>query len=198
MIASIKGIIENITPAEVVLECSGIGYQIRISLPTYEKIKEKKELKLSTYLQVKEDAHTLFGFIDPKEKEMFLLLISISGIGAITALNILSATTIKEIHTAILHEDAVALSRIKGIGAKTAQRVILELKDKISELELEQNSLELKGFESSHNIVQEEALQALITLGFTKGSAQKAISKILKKNTEAPVEEIIRMALKGM
>ena len=196
MIAYIQGYLDYKSPAYVIIEANGIGYQIDISLNTYENIKDLNEARLYTHLQIKEDAHSLYGFADPKEKEMFLLLISISGVGAATGINILSSISIKDIHRAILHEDIVSLNSVKGIGAKTAKRIILELKDKMVKLDVD-DSPEL--IPSEDNIVKDEALQALITLGFTKGSAEKAIEKIIKQNAgkEIAVEEIIRLALKG-
>lgn len=197
MIAYIQGYIDFKSPAYVVMEAGNIGYHINISLQTYEVIKELNEARLYTHLQIKEDAHTLYGFAEEKEKEMFLLLISISGVGAATAINILSSISIKEIHTAILHEDIVALNNIKGIGAKTAKRIILELKDKMVKLDVE-DSPEL--IPSEDNIIKDEALQALITLGFTKGSAEKVITRIFKQSADKDlsVEDIIRLALQGM
>ena len=196
MIAYIQGYLDYKSPAYVIIEANGIGYQINISLNTYENIKDLNEARLYTNLQIKEDAHSIYGFADPKEKEMFLLLISISGVGAATGINILSSISIKDIHRAILHEDIVSLNSVKGIGAKTAKRIILELKDKMVKLDVD-DSPEL--IQSEDNIVKDEALQALITLGFTKGSAEKAIEKIIKQNAgkEIAVEEIIRLALKG-
>jgi Holliday junction DNA helicase RuvA len=196
MIAYIQGYLDYKSPAYVIIEANSVGYQINISLNTYENIKDLNEARLYTHLQIKEDAHSLYGFADPKEKEMFLLLISISGVGAATGINILSSISIKDIHRAILHEDIVSLNSVKGIGAKTAKRIILELKDKMVKLDVD-NSPEL--IPSEDNIVKDEALQALITLGFTKGSAEKAIEKIIKQNAgkEIAVEEIIRLALKG-
>ena len=196
MIAYIQGYLDYKSPAYVIIEANGIGYQINISLNTYENINDLNEARLYTHLQIKEDAHSLYGFADPKEKEMFLLLISISGVGAATGINILSSISIKDIHRAILHEDIVSLNSVKGIGAKTAKRIILELKDKMVKLDVD-DSPEL--IPSEDNIVKDEALQALITLGFTKGSAEKAIEKIIKQNAgkEIAVEEIIRLALKG-
>jgi Holliday junction DNA helicase RuvA len=196
MIAYIQGYLDYKSPAYVIIEANSVGYQINISLNTYENIKDLNEARLYTHLQIKEDAHSLYGFADPKEKEMFLLLISISGVGAATGINILSSISIKDIHRAILHEDIVSLNSVKGIGAKTAKRIILELKDKMVKLDVD-NSPEL--IPSEDNIVKDEALQALVTLGFTKGSAEKAIEKIIKQNAgkEIAVEEIIRLALKG-
>ena len=197
MIAYIQGYIDSKNPAYVIIEANNIGYHINISLNTYESIKDLNEARLYTHLHIKEDAHTLYGFSEQKEKEMFLLLISISGVGAATAINILSSISIKEIHKAILHEDIVALSSVKGIGAKTAKRIILELKDKMVKIEVEE-SPEL--IISQDNIIRDEALQALVTLGFTKGSGEKVITKILKQNAgqDISVEEIIRLALKGL
>lgn len=195
MIAYIDGDISLLTPTHVHLDINGLGYEVRISLNTFEQIKTFKTIKLYTHLQVKEDSHTLFGFADEQEKELFLLLISISGIGAATAQTVLSSLTVNEVYNAIKAENTATFNKVKGIGAKTAQRVILELKDKIEQIELPEQEL----FKNSVSSIQLEALSALQTLGFNKNAAEKAINKVLKSNPAIEkVEELIRLALKGM
>lgn len=192
MIAYLNGKLDLITPTHVYMDINGIGYQVNISLNTFEQIKTLKETKLFTHLQVKEDSHTLFGFASEKEKELFLLLISISGIGASTAQTFLSSLSIKEICQAILNGNVVLLNKVKGIGTKTAQRVVLELKDKIAKIEFTNNEM----IETTHNSIQLEALSALQTLGFNKNTAEKTVSRILKTQpTIDKVEDLIRLVL---
>ena len=195
MIAYIDGDLSLIAPTHVHMDINGVGYHINISLTTFEQIKSYKSYKLFTYLQVKEDSHTLYGFANEQEKEIFLLLISISGIGASTAQTILSHLTISEVCQAIMSENTATLNKVKGIGAKTAQRIVLELKDKIAKLETVDYQLDLGG----HNSIQVEALLALQTLGFNKNTAEKTVAAVIKKNpTIDKVEELIRLALKAM
>jgi Holliday junction DNA helicase RuvA len=168
----------------------------KISLQTYSKIKDEEQIRLLTYLQIKEDSHTLYGFKEEEEKRLFLLLISINGVGAGTGLMILSSLSTIEIEHAILSGDVATIQHVKGIGAKTAQRIILELKDKVGKSSSEFNSSSV-GFLKSNNKIREEALQALITLGFTKAVAEKNISAILKKTSgEISLEDLIKSSLK--
>ncbi len=192
MISFIKGKVFELTPTHVVIDTNNIGYHIAISLNTYSKIKSDQDLRLYTILIIRDDAHLLYGFYEPLEREIFKLLISVSGIGANTALLILSAMTSKEVQQVIANEDVVALKSIKGIGAKTAQRAIIELKDKI-----------LKTYDispdTSANIaspVKDEALQALEALGFPKKRAEKIVNDILKENPDINLEKTIKEALK--
>jgi holliday junction DNA helicase RuvA len=197
MIAYLKGRLAHKDPTFVLLEVGGVGYHVKISLQTYSKIKEEEQIMLLTYLHIKEDAHTLYGFKDESEKKLFLLLISISGVGPNTALMMLSSMDTEELEHAILTENALLIQKIKGVGAKTAQRIILELKDKVKkDSMIDSSSLNL-GFVSSSNKIKEEALQALLTLGFTKAIAEKNLSIVLKNSdTNITLEELIKASLK--
>ena len=192
MIEYIKGEITELTPANVVVECGNIGYFLHISLNTYTAISEKKECKLYVYEAVREDAFTLFGFSEKHERDLFLLLISVSGVGATTARMILSSLSVNETESAIASENLNVLKAVKGIGAKTAQRIIVDLKDKIklSEHILSENIL------FPNNRVAEEAVAALVMLGFTQAPVRKAVGKILKEMPQLTVEQVIKNALK--
>ena len=196
MIAYIKGQLVLKDPTFVIIDIQGVGYHIKISLNTFSKIKDEEHCKLHTYLHIKEDGHTLYGFSDEKEKALFLLLISISGIGPSTGLMMLSSLRPDEIEHAILSEDVITIQAVKGIGAKTAQRVILELKDKVGK---EQGSSQETIISSTpKNTIRNEALSALITLGINKAAAQKSIDKILRgSDQEVTLEELIKLALKS-
>lgn len=196
MIAYLNGRLVIKDPTYVIIDVGGIGYHVKISLQTYSKIKDEEQIRLLTYLQVKEDAHTLYGFKEESEKRLFLLLISINGVGANTGLMILSSLTTEEVEQAILSGDVGTIQAVKGIGAKTAQRIILELKDKISKSGSSDTGSNL-GFLKQNNKIQEEALQALITLGFPKAVAEKNIAQVLKKTTgEISLENLIKASLK--
>ena len=196
MIAYIEGKLTYKCPTYVFLDVGGVGYHIHISLNTYNAIGELDKTKLYTYLQVREDAHTLYGFHTEREKQTFLSLISVSGIGATTALIVLSSMTSAEVQKAILNEDVTPFKAVKGVGPKTAKRVILELKDKILKSGSE-NELIIAA--SPHNRIQDEALSALLTLGISKQVAENSVSKIIReKGTDIPVEEIIKIALKNI
>lgn len=196
MIDYIKGEVTDITPASVTLECAGIGYQMNISLNTYGEINNKSKAKLYVYESIRDDAYVLFGFMNKHERELFMLLISVSGVGPSTARVILSSLSSKELENAIASEDAPLLQSIKGIGVKTAQRIIVDLKDKI------------KLTDDSGNIVHSPkdnltetghaAVSALVMLGFVKNASQKVVSKIIKENTSLSVEGIIKEALKRL
>ncbi|MBN3520133.1 Holliday junction branch migration protein RuvA [Algoriphagus lutimaris] len=184
-------------PTYVLIDIGGIGYHVKISLQTYSAIKDEEQIKLLTYLHIKEDAHTLYGFKEEAEKRLFLLLISINGVGPNTGLMILSSLNTKEIEHAILSGDVATIQHVKGIGAKTAQRIILELKDKIGKDVGSDATSSQIGFLKSDNKVREEALKALITLGFPKTAAEKNITAVLKKTTgEISLEELIKASLK--
>ncbi|MBN7815449.1 Holliday junction branch migration protein RuvA [Algoriphagus pacificus] len=184
-------------PTYVLIDVGGIGYHVKISLQTYSKIKDEEQIKLLTFLHIKEDAHTLYGFKDAAEKRLFLLLISINGVGPNTGLMILSSLSAEEIEHAILSGDVATIQHVKGIGAKTAQRIILELKDKVGKTADGDSAPSQLGFLKSSNKVREEALQALITLGFPKAAAEKNIAAVLKKTTgEISLEELIKASLK--
>lgn len=193
MIAHLQGKLTEKTPTEVVIDCGGVGYHINISLHTYSLLPQSDHIKLYTYLQIKEDAHTLFGFVEKSEREIFKLLISVSGIGAGIARTMLSSLAPKEIIQAIAVGNVAAIQSIKGIGIKTAQRAILDLKDKVLKLyDLDEVSI------SANNTNQEEALSALEVLGFNKKLAEKVVERIAKADPEASVESIIKQALKNL
>lgn len=193
MIAHIQGKLIEKTPTEVIVDCGGVGYHINISLYTYALIPSSENVKLFTYLQVKEDAQTLFGFFEKSERELFKLLISVSGIGAGIARTMLSSLEPKQIMQALAVGDLATIQSIKGIGNKTAQRAILDLKDKVLKL---YDIDEVSG--TLNNTSKEEALSALETLGFNKKLAEKAVEKIVKETPEATVETIIKQALKNL
>lgn len=197
MIAYIEGKLTQKDPTFVIIDVQGIGYQVRISLHTFSQVKELEKVKIHTFLHIKEDAHTLYGFADLLEKEMFLHLISISGIGPGTALVVLSSLNPVELRDAISAEDVRSIQAVKGIGAKTAQRVILELKDKMKKELLHASSDSKQIFAVTHNSIRSEALTALITLGFTKNVAEKNLDLILKSNSNTlTLEDLIKQALK--
>jgi len=193
MISFVKGKVFDLTPTYVIIDNHDIGYHIAISLNTYTKINPEEDLLLYTLQIIRDDAHLLYGFFDPLEREIFKLLISVSGIGANTALLILSAMTSKEVQQVIANEDVVALKAIKGIGAKTAQRAIIELKDKI--LKTYDISPETDKI-STVSPLKDEALSALEALGFPKKRSEKIIEQILKENPEISLEKTIKEALK--
>ena len=193
MITHIQGRLVEKTPTEVVIDCNGVGYHINISLHTFSLLPEGENLKLFTFLQVKEDSHTLFGFVEKQERELFKLLISVSGIGANIARTMLSSLAPQQIIQAIASNDVATIQSIKGIGAKTAQRVILDLKDKVLKV---YNLDEVSIIESNTN--KEEALSALEVLGFARKSAEKVIEKINRDAPNATVEELIKQALKSL
>ncbi len=187
----IKGKIEETSPAHVVVDINGLGYLLQISLHTYALLEGKKEAKLYIYESIREDAFVLYGFMEAYERDLFRHLISVSGIGANTARMMLSSLSPEEIRSAIIHGNVNMLKGVKGIGLKTAQRVIIDLKDK---LEKEPGDTNL--FAIQDNTIREEALSALVMLGFAKNSAQKAIDKIVSQSPDAKVEEVIKQALK--
>ena len=193
MITFVKGKVFELTPTYVVIDNHNIGYHIAISLNTYAKIQPDKELLVYTVQIIRDDTHLLYGFYEPLEREIFKLLISVSGIGANTAMLILSAMTSKEVQQVIANEDVAALKSIKGIGAKTAQRAIIELKDKI--LKTYGISPEMQQPEIS-SPVKDEALSALEALGFPKKRSEKIVEQILKENPEISLEKTIKEALK--
>jgi Holliday junction DNA helicase RuvA len=194
MYAYIDGKLTSKNPAFVVIETGGIGYYINISLNTYSHLKDTEKCKLYTWLHVKEDAHTLYGFYEETERRLFLHLISVSGIGPNTGRMILSSITPTEIQAAIVNADLPLIQRIKGLGAKTAQRLVLELQDK-----LKKEGVDTLISMPLHNTVKDEALSALVMLGFAKLAAEKTIDQILK-STEGTlsVEVLIKQALKKL
>jgi len=195
MIAYIDGKLAYKDPTFVLIEVNGIGYEVKIPLSTFSDLKEGERVKLLTYLHVKEDSHTLYGFSDATQKRIFLDLISISGIGPNTGLMMLSSMNPSELQHAIASEDVKTIQSIKGIGSKTAQRVILELKDKFKKLNLVPESRE--NVEFSHNSLRNEALSALVTLGIPKPTAEKNVDSIIKKEgDQLTLEKLIKLALK--
>lgn len=196
MIAYLDGKLAQIDPAFAVIECNGVGYLVKITLNTYSQIKEKERVKLMTYFQVREDAQILYGFSNPREKVLFEQLISISGVGGNTALMILSSISAEELYMAIQTEDTLALKRVKGIGAKTAGRIILELKDKIK-LDGEVSSPGV-GQQLAQTSKKQEALTALANLGLPKNQMSKRIDKIVQEaGGDISVEDIIKKALRN-
>ena len=193
MITHIQGKLIEKNPSFVIIDCSGVGYLLRISLQTYSKLSNDEFCMLFTHLSIKEDAHTLFGFFDKDERELFRQLISVSGVGPNTAQMILSSLTPHEIQQAILTDNVKVLQGVKGIGGKTAQRIILDLKDKISKLGITVNSST-----NSYNTIREEALSALTMLGFSKNSIEKSIEKELQDGANLEVEELVKRVLKKM
>lgn len=191
MYAFISGKITEITPAYAIVDNHGIGYFINITLNTFTAIGEQGEVKLYTHLQVLEDAHNLYGFYTTKERDMFELLISVSGVGCNTARLILSSLTVNELSTAIAGEDIKTIQAVKGIGSKTAQRIIVDLKDKVKKTEYIEEIVP-----SINNTVKNEALSALVILGFSRNAVVKALDKLLKQTPDASVEILIREALK--
>jgi holliday junction DNA helicase RuvA len=194
MYAFIEGKISEITPASVVIDCQGVGYDISISVNTYSQIKDQTNCRLFTHLAVREDAMVLFGFAKEQERALFRNLISVSGVGAGTARLILSSLTPEEVSGAIASGNVPLLQRVKGIGGKTAQRIVIDLKDKLGK---DPGLKDILG--TPHNTKKEEALSALTMLGFNKKLAEKTIDKILKdEGTPLSVEQLIKSALKIM
>jgi holliday junction DNA helicase RuvA len=195
MIAYIDGKLALKEATYVIIETGGIGYQIKISLNTYSALKEGERCKLHTYLHIKEDGHTLFGFHQISEKRVFMNLISISGVGPGTALMVLSSLGPAEVEQAIVNEDVKTIQSVKGIGTKTAQRIILELKDKVKKDTLGSDGKLIT--QNPYNTLRNEALSALITLGISKNIAEKSIDSILKKEGNTiSLEQLIKLALK--
>jgi len=193
MITHIQGKLVQKNPTDVVVDCNGIGYLLNISLHTYSQIPDKEYIKLYTHLQIREDSHTLFGFSSLAEREIFRLLISVSGIGASTARTMLSSLTPKQVREGIAAENVSLIQSIKGIGLKTAQRTIIELKDKILKVyDIDEVSI------SQNNTAKDEALSALEVLGFNKKQAERAIDKFMASKPQANVETIIKEALKSL
>ncbi len=189
MITHLNGLLVEKTPTNVVIECNGVGYFVKISLNTFSRITSDKNIKLYTQLQVREDAHTLYGFYSLKEREMFNYLISVSGIGANTAIVMLSALTSEEIAMAIASDSVDTIKQVKGIGLKTAQRVIVDLKSKMEKIEFSSENIF-----TSNNTNRFEALTALSALGFDKKKSEAAINKVVKD--DQTVEDLIKEALR--
>ena len=199
MIEYIKGELAEITPALAVIDCHGVGYGINISLNTYSAIQGKKEAKLFIYEVIREDTYMLYGFCTKQERELFLLLISVSGIGGNTARMILSALSPSELCNVISTGNDKMLKTVKGIGLKTAQRIIVDLKDKIASIGVEQGGTTVSTLAASiQTEVYEEAIAALTMLGFAQAPSQKVVAEILKEDATLAVEKVIKLALKRM
>ena len=190
MITQIIGRLVEKTPTQVVIDCNGVGYAVNISLHTFSQINDNENIKLYTHLQVREDSHTLFGFNTTIERSVFLLLISVSGIGSSIARTMLSSLEPLQIQRAIISEDLNTIKSIKGIGLKTAQRVLIELKDKMLNLQFEG---EIQNF--GNNTIKDEALSALEVLGYTRKQSERILDSIIQSAPESSVEELIKEAL---
>jgi Holliday junction DNA helicase RuvA len=193
MITQVRGRLVEKSPTEVVVDCNGVGYLLHISLNTFSSLPADENVVLFTHLSVREDAHTLFGFINKTERAVFKLLISVSGVGPSIARTMCSSMTSEEIQNAIASENVPLIQSVKGIGAKTAQRVIVDLKDKI----LKTFDIDEVSFAKS-NTNKDEALSALEVLGFQRRQSDKIVTSILKENPDATVEKIIKLALKNL
>ncbi len=193
MITQIRGRLVEKNPTYVVVDCSGVGYLLNISLQTYSSLPDEELVKLYTHLSIREDAHTLYGFHTKTEREVFLLLISVSGVGPSIARTMLSSMTSEEVQNAIASENVALIQSVKGIGAKTAQRVIVDLRDKILKtFDIDEVSMD------TNNTSKDEALSALEVLGFNKKQSEKVVSNILKETPDASVELLIKKALKSL
>ena len=197
MIEYIKGELTELTPALAIVEAAGVGYGLNISLNTFSSIQGKREVKLYVYESIREDAHQLFGFVNKKEREMFLLLITVSGVGANTARMMLSGMSVAELCNAISTGNAKMIQNVKGIGKMTAQRIIVDLRDKIVTLGIS-DEIPAGGQIAApvNNQVKDEAVAALTMLGFAPAPTQKVVLQILKSQPNAPVEEVVKLALK--
>ena len=197
MIEYIKGELTELTPAMATIEAAGVGYGLNISLNTYSAIQNKKEAKLYVYESIREDAYVLFGFYNKKEREMFQLLISVSGVGAGTARMVLSSMNVSELCQAISTGNERVIKGIKGIGLKTAQRIIVDLRDKIVALGIA-DEIPAGGTMSApvNNAVKDEAVAALTMLGFSPAPTQKVVLQILQQQPDLPVEQVVKQALK--
>jgi len=196
MIAFLKGKLVYRDPTFVLVDVGGIGYQLQISLHTFSDIKEQENVMLHTHLNIREDAHVLYGFSTPVEKKLFQQLISVNGVGPSTAIVMLSYMSSSELKSAIVREDAASLQAIKGIGGKTAQRVIIELKDKLKKETWDETQPAISL--GVHNTIRNEALSALLTLGLPKVAAEKSVDTVLKKSGNTiTLEDLVKQALKN-
>ncbi|MBR4989273.1 MAG: Holliday junction branch migration protein RuvA [Bacteroidaceae bacterium] len=197
MIEYLRGEIAELTPATAIIECCGVGYETSITLNTYSALQGKKDTKLYIYEVIREDAHQLFGFSNKSERELFLLLISVSGIGGNTARTILSAFTVNELCEAIITGNEAAIKSVKGIGLKTAQRIIIDLKDKIKGIgsDFAGNTVAPA---TINNDVIDGATSALIMLGFPAAATNKVVQSIVKSEPQATIEQVIKLALKQL
>lgn len=199
MIEYIKGKLDEATPALAVVDCNGVGYGINISLNTYSAIQGKKDIKLYIYEAIREDAYVLYGFATKEERELFLLLISVSGIGGNTARMILSALSPSELCNVISSGNEKLLKTVKGIGLRTAQRIIVDLKDKIATVNMPAaGGRGTSAIATANSEIYEEAVAALTMLGFAAAPSQKVTNAILQEEPDAPVERVIKLALKRL
>lgn len=194
MIFYLKGIVQELAPTHAVIEVSGVGYFVGISLYTSQKLALGKEATLYTQQIIREDAHLLFGFFEKQERDMFNLLISVNGVGAVSAMILLSSLELAEISQAILSGNSGVLQKVKGIGAKTAERIIIDLRDKVQKFEGMQGENPLM----INNKVKEESLSALEVLGIPRKTSEKIADKILKKTPDISIEELVKQVLKNI
>lgn len=193
MIHHLKGKLVEKNPTHVIIECGGVGYFVNISLNTFSKLPEQENISVFTHLQVKEDSHTLFGFVEKSERKIFRLLLSVSGIGSSIARTMLSSMSPSQVRDAIANGDVASIQAVKGIGAKTAQRVILDLRDKVLKVyDIDELSL------STNNTNKDEALSALEVLGFARKQSERVVDKVLGQDASLSVENIIKLALKNL
>ena len=193
MIYYLKGIVQELTPTYAVIEVGGVGYYVSVSLNTSQKLQQGRECLLYTQQIIREDAHLLFGFYEKAEKEMFNLLISVNGVGAVSAMILLSSLDLAEISRAILSGNSGVLQKVKGIGAKTAERIIIDLRDKVQKFEFAEGETPL-----TDNKVKEEALSALEVLGIPRKTSEKIMDKVLKQAPETSTEELVKQVLKNI
>ena len=191
MIDYIKGKIVELSPAHAVVEVSDIGYHVNITLANYSELNGKDNVKIFVYEVIREDSHSLFGFFGRQERQLFLLLISVSGVGANTARVILSSIAIDDLQSAIQTGNAAILKSVKGIGSKTAERIIVDLKDKVSKIEISTVDKPVVD-----NVLTDEAVAALVMLGFSQMPAQKAVRKVIEINPQLTIEQVIKQSLK--
>jgi len=193
MIYYLKGVVQELTPTYAVVEVGGVGYYVSVSLNTSQKLQQSREGVLYTQQIIREDAHLLFGFYEKAEKEMFNLLISVNGVGAVSAMILLSSLDLAEISRAILSGNSGVLQKVKGIGAKTAERIIIDLRDKVQKFEFAEGETPLMD-----NKVKEEALSALEVLGIPRKTSEKIMNKVLKQAPETSTEELVKQVLKNI
>ena len=193
MIYYLKGVVQELTPTYAVVEVGGVGYYVSVSLNTSQKLQQGRECVLYTQQIIREDAHLLFGFYEKAEKEMFNLLISVNGVGAVSAMILLSSLDLAEISRAILSGNSGVLQKVKGIGAKTAERIIIDLRDKVQKFEFAEGETPLMD-----NKVKEEALSALEVLGIPRKTSEKIMNKVLKQAPETSTEELVKQVLKNI
>jgi holliday junction DNA helicase ruvA len=193
MIYYLKGVVQELAPTYAVVEVGGVGYYVSVSLNTSQKLQQGRECLLYTQQIIREDAHLLFGFYEKAEKEMFNLLISVNGVGAVSAMILLSSLDLAEISRAILSGNSGVLQKVKGIGAKTAERIIIDLRDKVQKFEFAEGETPL-----TDNKVKEEALSALEVLGIPRKTSEKIMDKVLKQAPETSTEELVKQVLKNI